>query len=91
MWALDQPYDGSRRPFVAGTPWLALGLLAAGVGVTLGGLRFGYLREETLSSIVLVAMQAARALTALGWAAADDPARPARALGLTVVPSSRAR
>jgi membrane protease YdiL (CAAX protease family) len=90
MWALDHPYDGSRRPLLAGTPWLALGLLGAGVGLALGGVLYGYLREEALSGIILAALQAALALTALGWAVADDPACPARALGLTVVPSRAA-
>lgn len=90
MWALDHPYDGSRRPLLAGTPWLALGLLGAGAGLALGGVHLGYLREDTLRRSVLAAMQAALALTALGWARADDPARPARALGLTVVPSRAA-
>lgn len=90
MWALDRPYDGSRRPLLAGTPWLALGLLGAGAGLALCSVRLGYLREETLSRGVLAAMQAALALTALGWARADDPAHPARALGLTVVPSRAA-
>ena len=89
MWAVDQPCDRPRRALLAGTPWVALGLLTASVGLALAAVRLGYLSEATLGSVALAAMQTALALTALGWAAVDDPACPPRALGLTIAPGRR--
>ncbi len=89
MWALDRPCERARRSFLAGTPWLALGLLAAGVGLVLAVAR-GHVRDTTLSIAAVTVMQLALGLIALGWARADDPGRPAQALGLTVVPSRAA-
>jgi membrane protease YdiL (CAAX protease family) len=90
MWAVDQACDRPRRALLAGTPWRALGLLTAGVGLALAAVRLGYLREAALGGVALWAMQIALARTALGWAAVDDPACPPRALGLTVAPSRHA-
>ena len=90
MWSLDQPYDGSPPPFVPSPPWLALGLLVAGVGLALAGARLGYLRAATPGNLVVCAIQVALTVTAFRWAAVGDPGRAARAVGLTIVPSRAA-
>ena len=90
MWALDQPYDPSPRSFLAGTPWALLAFLAAGLGVGLSAVELGYLAAAQLSTAVVWTVQIALAVTAVGWALADDPACPARALGLVRGPSRAA-
>jgi len=90
MWALDHAYEGPRRSFLAGTPWRILGLLAVAVGLAGAAAQSGHLPDATLSRIAIWALHAALISTALGWAAADDPARPLRALGLGVRPSRAA-
>ena len=90
MWALDQPYEPSRRPFLAGTPWRILALLAAGLGGAAAAARLGYLPASGLSTVVVWAAQGALVVIALGWALVEDPACPARALGLTSRPSRAA-
>jgi hypothetical protein len=90
MWALDRTYDTSRRSFFDGTPWRVLAVLAVVVASAVIAAQSGYVRDTTLSRIAMWALHAGLITTALGWAAADDPVHPLRALGLAVRPSRTA-
>src|SRR5262245_50472071 len=90
MRALDQPYDPSGRSFLAGTPWRILAFLAAVLGVGATASQLGYVSPARLSTAVVWVAQGALVVIAFGWARADEPERPARALGLTCRPARAA-
>jgi len=86
MWALDEPYRATVRPFVAGTPWRIFGLVAVVLGVAVAATQLGHPFAPGLTSAASWSAQAALACTAVAWARVDDPTMPRRALGLTVRP-----